>query len=99
MPPPRNNPRLASVGTCKKAPLCDQVPLLSVLDLARRDAQRRPLVLPDEASLDNTEERRRLEATRRHLEQERCPVCRRWYRNALEAYGMPLEEDPSPDDG
>jgi hypothetical protein len=67
------------------------MPLLSVLELAQRDARRLPLVLPDESSALDDEERRRLEATRRHLEQDRCPVCRRWYRNALEAYGVKLE--------
>jgi hypothetical protein len=71
------------------------MPLLSVLELAQHDAQRLPLVLPDEAGLENTEVRRRLEATRRHLEQDRCPVCRRWYRNALAAHGAepPPEEE------
>jgi hypothetical protein len=81
------------VGARKKAPLCERVSLLAVLELAQHDALRAPLVLPAETDVDSALERQRLEATRRHLEQERCPICRRWYRNALAAAGVALDAD------
>jgi len=67
-------------------PVCPRVPVLSVLELASRDARHRPLLLPDDASSERAELRAHLELVRRHVHEERCPTCRRWYRNATIAY-------------
>jgi hypothetical protein len=93
MPAPRKQTRTQAPAR-QAVPLCEEVPLLSIFELALRDARRLPLVLPDEANLENGPQRHRLEAIRQHLEEDRCPVCRRWYRNALAAYGGDVSDEP-----
>ncbi len=67
-------------------PVCPRVPVLSVLELVSRDARRRPLLLPDDGPAERPELRAHLDLVRRHVHEERCPTCRRWYRNATIAY-------------
>lgn len=71
------------------APLCPKVPVLAILDLAAREAKRRPLILAADAD-------DQLEAVRRHVHEEHCPTCGRWYRNARNAYLLSLKEQLRP---
>jgi len=58
---------------------CGRFPVLAICEKAHRDQTGRALCLN---SLDFP-----AEAIRHHLEVERCPVCCRWYANALREYG------------
>jgi hypothetical protein len=58
-------------------PTCGQFPVLAILELACRDSRQRPLLLSGDLETDDL---------RRHLEEERCPLCLRWYHNACRAY-------------
>jgi hypothetical protein len=85
----RNEPGNAGPG--RHPPSCDRYPPLPVLELAHRDVTGRPACLRPE-DLPG-------EDVRRHLEEEGCPVCGKWYRNAWRAYarhsGVP-EPEPRP---
>jgi hypothetical protein len=70
--------------------------VLSVLELASRDARRRPLCLPEDRPGDSPELREHLDRVRRHVHEERCPVCLRWYRNATNAYHDALRQQLLP---
>jgi hypothetical protein len=74
-----SQPAEAAPAQSSQAPAsCGKFAVLAVLELAYRDRAGRPLHLPDQ-DLET-------EALRHHLQAERCPVCRRWYRNAVRAY-------------
>jgi hypothetical protein len=57
-------------------PTCGKFAVLAILELACRDSRQRPLLGGDLETED----------LRRHLEEERCPHCLRWYHNACRAY-------------
>jgi hypothetical protein len=75
---------------------CPQVPVLSILELASRDHRQRPLTLFEEIPGESAAVTAHLDEVRRHLEEERCPICRRWYRNASHAYQTTLKEQFRP---
>lgn len=89
-----SSPRRPLAGLTQDAhqagPLCPRVPVLSILELASRDARRRPLCLPENG--DSPELREHLDEVRRHVHEERCPACRRWLRNATRAYSAALRQ-------
>jgi hypothetical protein len=99
-PPPQPSseagPQAQPGAPAQAGPLCPRVPVLSVLELASRDARRRPLCLPEDRPNDSAQLREHLEQARRHVHEERCAVCLRWYRNATHAYHDALRQQLLP---
>jgi hypothetical protein len=58
-------------GKRPDAPLCERMPLLRVIELARQVVRRRPVEDPV------------LQEVRWHLDVEQCTVCRAWFDNAV----------------
>lgn len=74
-------------------PLCPHVPVLSILELASRDVRQRPLCLGEERAGDHPGLQEHFDQVRHHLQVDRCPVCRRWYRNATHSYHAKLRSN------
>jgi hypothetical protein len=83
-------------------PLCPEVPVLCVVELARRESRRqrrRPEPVSwtgenDEGAPPSEPADAALERARRHLEEENCPFCRTWFENALRVHRARRSKHP-----
>ena len=86
MTPPERPMAGLTQDALQAGPLCPRISVLSIFELASRDARRRPLCFSELELGDASTALSHLDEVQRHVHEERCPTCRRWYRNARIAY-------------